>query len=150
MSTSSGNRKKNRILWLTAAVLLAGITYGIFYLNSLLPIVTGYPAKYLCSAVFISNRAQAEVEALDPNFSFIKYTNNEINFQDSSVTSSFLWGKSKAIYRDGFGCTLLRGNDETTLREIKFPKQSPANYNQDTIAWPLGNLLPDTITNIDT
>lgn len=149
MATSASKRLKNRILWLLTVVLMAGLGYGVFYLNSMLPIITGYPAKYLCSAIFISNRQQAEVEAMDLHFSFIKYTKNEVNFQDSSVTSSFLWGKSKAIYREGFGCTLLRGTDEATLKKIKFPRHAPVNYNQDTIAWPLGNILPASNTNMD-
>lgn len=149
MTTLSRRRIKNRIFWSITAVLLIGLAYGVFYINSLLPIITGYPAKYLCSAVFVSNRAQADVEALDLHFSFIKYTKNKVDYQDSSVTSSFLWGKSKAIYRKGFGATLLRGTDEATLRKIKFPKFTSANYNQDTIAWPLGNILPDTISGVD-
>ena len=138
-----------RILWSITAILLTGLVYGVFYINSLLPIITGYPAKYLCSAVFVSNRVQADVEALDLHFSFIKYTKNEVNYQDSSVTSQFLWGKSKAIYRKGFGCTLLRGIDEETLRKIIFPSSAIANNNQDTIAWPIGNIVRDSITGID-
>lgn len=150
MAPSSGKRKKKRILLWTTAILLAVMIFAGFYINSLLPIVTGYPAKYLCSAVFISNRSQAEVEALDLHFSFIKYTKNEVNFQDSSVTSSFLWGKSKAIYRHGLGSTLIRGTDESTLRNVKFSPHDKLNFNPDTLAWPLGNLLPDTLTGIDT
>ena len=149
MANSSAKRKNKRILWWTTAVLLVGMTFGAFYINSLIPIITGYPAKYLCSAVFISNRTQADVEALDLHFSFLKYTKNKVNFQDSSVTSSFLWGKSKAIYRKGFGSTLLRGTDETTLRNIKFPQLEVTKYNQDTVAWPMGNLIPDKNTGID-
>ena len=140
---------KRRILWSIISILLAGLAYGIFYINSLMPIITGYPAKYLCSSVFVSNRLQADVEALDLHFSFIKYTKNEVNYQDSSVTSRFLWGKSKAIYRKGFGCTLLREADEYALRKIKFPKTVALTYNQDTLAWPLGNIIPDIKTGID-
>jgi len=139
-----------RILWTVLTIIIIGLTYGVYYINSLLPIITGYPAKYLCSAVFVSGREQAEVEAMDLNFSFIKYTRSKVDFQDSSVTSSFLWGKSKAIYRKGFGATLLRGVSEADLRKIKFPQITRATYNQDTIHWPMGNLIPDTITDIDT
>ncbi len=129
-----------RILRVLLTILVAGLAYGIYYINSLLPIVTGYSAKYLCSAVFVSNRQQDEVEAMDLNFSFIKYTKNAIDIQDSSVTSSFLWRKSKAIYRKGFGATLVCEVSEANLRKIKFPT-SPILYDQDTIVWPLGNRL---------
>lgn len=132
------------------AILLAGLTYGAFFINSMIPIVTGYPAKYLCSAVFNSNRVQADVEALDLNFSIIKYTTNIVNFQDSSVTSTFLWGKSKAIYRKGFGSTLLRETDVATLRSNQFPKLDVIANNPDTIDCPMGNILPPPMGGIDT
>jgi len=138
-----------RILWTVLAILFVGIGYGAYYINSLLPIITGYPAKYLCSAVFVSGREQAEVEAMDLHFSIIKYTKNVVSLRDSSVTSSFLWGKSKAIYRKGFGATLLRGVSEVDLRKIKFPT-SRATSNQDTITWPMGDVMPAKTTNIDT
>lgn len=149
MKRTSGKSILKRILWSVFIVLLIGLAYGIYYINSLLPIITGYPAKYLCSAVFVSNRDQAEVEAMDLHFSFIKYTKNKVDLQDSSVTSSFLWGKSKAIYRNGFGATLLRDVPENELRKIKFPDAGKLPYNQDTINWPLGNLIPDTVRIID-
>ena len=139
-----------QILRFVLILFMAGLAYGIYYINSLLPIITGYPAKYLCSAVFVSGREQDEVEAMDLHFSFIQYTKNVVDLQDSSVTSSFLWGKSKAIYRKGFGATLLRGITEAELRKIKFPDDGKLPYNQDTIAWPLGNLIPAKPTNVDT
>ncbi len=144
MAAKSGKRTGKRILWSILILVLAAVTYGAYYINSLLPIITGYPAKYLCSAVFVSGREQAEVEAMDLHFSFIKYTKNVVDFQDSSVTSSFLWGKSTAIYRKGFGATLLRGVTADELRKVKFPSVR-VTYNQDTIAWPLGNVLPDSV-----
>lgn len=131
-------------------LMLIVVGFGVYYINSLLPIITGYPAKYLCSAVFVSNRVQEEVEAMDLHFSFIKYTKNVVDYQDSSVTSSFLWGKSKAIFRKGFGATLIRDVEEKELRKIKFPRTPELNYNPDTTAWPLGNVIPDTSTNINT
>jgi len=130
-------------------MIITGLIAGAVYLNSLLPIITGYPAKFLCSAVFISHRNPADVEAVDLNFSFIRYVTNKIDYQGKSVTSRFLWGSSKAIYREGFGSTLLRSTDESSLRKDRFPASAGANYEQDTIAWPLGNIVPDTNTGID-
>lgn len=149
MKNSSPKNLKKRFIKFLILIFLIGIGYGVYYINSLLPIITGYPAKYLCSAVFVSNRVQEEVESMDLKFSFIKYTKNKVDYQDSSVTSSFLWGKSKAIYRKGFGATLIRDADEAELRKIKFPATPELNYNPDTTAWPLGNVLPDSATNIN-
>jgi CubicO group peptidase (beta-lactamase class C family) len=66
------------------------------------------------------------------------------------VTSHFLWGKSKAIYRPGFGVTLLRGISEENLRKSRYPSGGEPVYSQDTIKWPLGNILPLKNTGIDT
>ena len=99
-------------------VLILG---ACIYLHLLLPIITGYAAKNLCSAVFVSGRAQKDVESVDLNFSFIRYTRNRVDYTEKSVTSRFLWGKSRAIYREGFGVTLLRDIPEASLRSIRYP-----------------------------
>jgi CubicO group peptidase (beta-lactamase class C family) len=140
-------RKKiiSGVLTITVALLII----ACLYLNSLMPIITGYAAKNLCSAVFVSSRTQEDVESVDLNFSFIKFTRNKVDFTDKSVTSRFLWGKSKAIYRDGFGVTLLRGVSEDSLRRIRYPRGIEPGYGQDTIKWPLGDIIPDTTTGID-
>ena len=90
------------------------------------------------------------MEAIDLNFSFIKYTRNSVNYDEKSVTSRFLWGKSKAIYRDGFGVTLLRGIPEDKVRKARYPVVIGPGYLQDTIKWPLGDKLPGKNTGIDT
>jgi CubicO group peptidase (beta-lactamase class C family) len=130
-------------------ILIAVLAAGVLYFNSLLPIITGYAAKNLCSAVFISERQPADVEELDLNFSFIKLNKNSVDYEQKSVTSRFLWGKSKAIYREGFGVTLVRDISEAELRNIKFPAGTEPAYSQDTIKWPLGNIVPDSVTGID-
>lgn len=138
-----------RIIYGVSIIFGAAIIGAFVYLNSLMPIITGYAAKNLCSDVFVSNRTPADVEAIDLNFSFIKYTRNDVNYDDNSVTSHFLWGKSKAIYRKGFGATLLRGIPEEVLRKTKYPSGGEPGYSQDTIPWPLGNILPEINTGID-
>ncbi len=140
---------KKRIIRFVGFAIIACFTCGVIYINSLLPIITGYSSKYLCSAVFISNRIPGDVEAADLRFSFVQYVKNTVDYKNKSVTSRFLWGHSKSIYRDGFGSTLLRDVDEVVLREIKFPFLTIANYSQDTIAWPLGNIIPENNTGID-
>jgi CubicO group peptidase (beta-lactamase class C family) len=136
---------------LTGILLLFTILFtgAALYLNTLLPIITGYAAKNLCSAVFVASRKQADVEAVDLHFSFIKYTKNRVDNNDKSVTSRFLWKKSKAIYREGFGVTLLSDVREDELKKEVYPVQINPGYSQDTIKWPLGNIIPDTLTGID-
>lgn len=141
------NKKRliNGILAIIAAILVG----GILYLNSLMPIITGYAAKNMCSDVFVSCRNPADVDSIDLNFSFIRYTKNEVNYNDSSVISHFLWNSSEAVYRNGFGSTLLRGITEAQLKDIKYPSGTGPDYLQDTIPWPLGNIVKDTVTGID-
>ena len=114
--------KKKTILRILLVVLLAAILGGCVYLNSLMPIITGYAAKNLASDVFVSGREPADVEALDLNFSFIKFTRNKVDFENHTVTSRFLWSKSQALYREGYGVTLLRGkNALARLQAQKYP-----------------------------
>ena len=126
-------------------VLAAGLTGVCIWLNRLMPILTGYPAKYLCSAVFVDERDPAAVEALDLNFSFVRFVRNRIDYNGKSVTSSFLWGQSTAIYREGFGCTLVRDVSEEDLRKNHFPAVTPQQKNPDSLTWPVGNFLPDSL-----
>jgi hypothetical protein len=73
-----------------------------------------------------------------------------VDYNEKSVTSRFLWGRSKAIFREGFGATLLRDVPEDVLRKSVYPVDTNPGYLQDTTAWPLGNIIPDTIsTGID-
>jgi hypothetical protein len=48
---------------LVLLVLLVGLGYGINYCRVSFPIISGYGAKNVCSAVFISNRDPKEVIA---------------------------------------------------------------------------------------
>lgn len=141
---------RKRIFYGALTIFGAAILSAAVYINSLLPIITGYAAKNLCSDVFLSDRKPEDVEAIDLNFSFIKYTKNSVNYDEKSVSSHFLWGKSKAIYRPGFGVTLLRGISEKNLRKSRYPSGGEPGYSQDTIKWPLGNILPVKNTGIDT
>ncbi len=137
--------KKKRLLYITGLILAAIIAGAAFYLNSLLPIITGYAAKNLCSNVFVSGRQPEDIEAIDLNFSFIKFTKSKVDAEDKSVISRFLWGKAKAIYRDGFGATLVRDVPEDILRNEVYAIDTDPGYSRDTTMWPLGDIVPDTV-----
>ena len=111
-------KKVLKVILLVLALALLG---GCLYLNQLMPIITGYAAKNLASDVFVSGRQPADVENLDLNFSFIKFNRNKVDFENKTVTSRFLWSKSTAAYREGYGVTLLRGKTPAQLREEVFP-----------------------------
>ena len=120
--------RAKRIFGITGAVVAAALVGGCIYLNTLMPIITGYAAKNLASAVFVSGREQAEVESLDLHFSFIKYNKNKVDLENKTVTSRFLWAKSTAVYREGYGVTLLRGKDRKAFCSGTYPLPKDAGY----------------------
>ena len=135
---------KKRILRIVGIIFLLGLAGGIYYIHLLTPVITGYAAKNLASGVFVGNRTQESIESTDLNFSFIKFTNNTVDFEKKEVTSRFLWASSKAIYIEGFGCTLVRGN-EAEIRNRPYTIVPLPAINPDTVAWPAGDKLADTI-----
>ena len=124
--------KTKSVFGIIGAVLAAAIVGGCIYLNTLMPIITGYAAKNLASAVFISGRAQEDVEALDLHFSFIKFDKNKVDMENKTVTSRFLWAKATAAYREGYGVTLLRGSrkekEAFLAQKYPLPEDSYADY----------------------
>ena len=136
---------RKRILSVLSVILIIALGGGLYYIHLLTPIITGYAAKNLASDVFVGNRTQESVEATDLNFSFIKYTKNTVDSQKKEVTSRFLWAKSTAIYIEGFGCTLVRDTDESTIRSRHYTIVPLPVLNPDSIPWPAGDKIADTI-----
>ncbi len=136
------NKRILRIITVFLLIVLAG---GLYYIHLLTPIITGYAAKNLASDVFVGHRTQKSVDAIDLNFSFIKFTHNTIDYDKKEVTSRFLWATSKAIYIEGFGCTLVRRVDEQTIRNRPYIIVPLPAINPDSVAWPAGDKLTSTI-----
>ena len=133
---------KKRIVFATLFVAVLG---SVIYLDQLMPVITGYAAKNLASGVFVAGRTQESMEAEDLNFSVVKYTHNSIDFENKEVTSRFLWGQSKAIYIDGYGCVLTEGYSEEEIQNRPYTFVDSTPLNPDTISWPMGDLLTDSI-----
>jgi len=133
--------KKRIILYVVLIALLGG---GI-YLNQLMPVITGYAAKNLASGIFVAGRTQESMEKEDLHFSVIKYTHNDVDPGKGEVTSRFLWGTSRAIYMEGYGCTLAEDYSEEEIRGRPYPAVAPLPENPDTIPWPMGDLITDSI-----
>jgi CubicO group peptidase (beta-lactamase class C family) len=107
-----------------AAVPLIGfVAAGVWYFIEATPIGTGYAAKYLCTATFLSKRAPAAVFAEDvkPLNPLMKAVAWKVDKTHRSVTATaFDIFRSKAIYRRGCGCTLISGTTERALRRQRF------------------------------
>ncbi|MFV0522507.1 MAG: serine hydrolase domain-containing protein [Mangrovibacterium sp.] len=141
---------KKRIL-IPIILFILILLAGAIYINPLLPIMTGYAAKNLASGVFIGDRTQHEMESEDLDFSLIRFTHNKIDYKKKEVTSRFLWGKSKAVYIDGFGCSLIADYPEKGILNRKYPLTKYPAYDSDNLLWPQGNIISDTVpTGVDT
>jgi CubicO group peptidase (beta-lactamase class C family) len=127
-------------------VIITVIIYAIYYVSLRLPIITGYAAKNLCSCVFVGNRDVDDVEQNDLNFSLIKYAKNKVDFDNKKVTSKILGlAKQTAVYKEGLGCTLLADYSEKDYQSQASPHTLPSLALKDTIPWPAGDLLSDTV-----
>ncbi|MEO8763767.1 MAG: serine hydrolase [Ginsengibacter sp.] len=143
---------KKIILRLLLTVIVIGLLLGIRYAWVSFPIISGFDAKEMCSCVFVSERDQKGIDTSEFTDFPLSLARNEVNFQDSSVTST-IWGmaKKKAIYRRGIGCTLINGISENELRKQSFPVPAAPLQGNDTIPWPYGDKIANTISsNIDT
>ena len=78
-------------------VLIAALLGGGYYLNLLMPIITGYAAKNLASGVFVAGRSQEAMEQEDLNFSFIALTNNTVDWKRKKSLAVFC-GESQKRY----------------------------------------------------
>ncbi|MBL7834287.1 MAG: serine hydrolase [Cyclobacteriaceae bacterium] len=141
---------KRIVGWSLLIVVAGGLGYGIYYASQAFPIITGYGAKNLCSCAYLSGRSEQSV--LDNELSAFPLSIGtfELHPEDSSATASvFGFATHKAVFRKGLGCTLVNEMSEEELRKQTFnlPVALP---NQDSIAWPMGNLVRDTvITGVD-
>ena len=130
-----------KIIYGIALILLLSLGFGIYFINSVLPIGNGYTAKYLCSQVFLSGREDGyvfehEVKPTNALFSLISHS---IDYKDKTVTATGP-GFSRpltAVYRDGFGCTLaIDSTRDELLKQVQgaLPRKKHDPY----LIWPRG------------
>jgi hypothetical protein len=128
------------LLTLAAAIVVA-IAY-IFI--TFPPVMAGMAAKTMCSCVFLTGRDPQSVRDKELRvFPGLSSASIDVN-ADSTVTATVFWKTSKAIFRKGLGCTLLADQPEATVVAQKEILAAP-RFNQDTMAWPTGNVLKDSV-----
>lgn len=129
-----------------ALILLVALGFGAWYAWRAFPIISGYGAKNLCSAVYLQHRDPKDVLKEDLGEFPLSIGSFTVNREDSSVTGSvFGLAKRKAIFRKGVGCTLLNDLDEEEVRAQRFDIVEPPGIGTDTVDWPMGDRLPDTV-----
>ncbi len=127
-------------------VFLVPLIWVIHYAWTSFPIISGFDAKQICSCMFVSGRDTKDLdtsEMADFPFSLGEY---EVDMKDSSVKGT-VWGmaKRKAIYRKGIGCTLINDITGQELRSQVFSIPPPPLLNTDTMSWPYGDKIADSI-----
>lgn len=136
-------KSKLKLFFLLLLTVLLGLL--VFAYISFLPIATGMAAKTMCSCVYATHRNPKSVR--DEELSvFPGLSSATIVFgNDSSVTARLLGRSSKAIYRKGVGCTLLAQRSEDEVRHQTIHVPLPPPQDQNSIPWPSGNLLIDSL-----
>src|SRR4030095_12182172 len=130
-------------LLLLMLIIIVGYAWRAF------PIISGYGAKNLASAVYIQHRIPREVISEDLGDFPLSLGSYKVNEKDSSVTGS-VWGfaRRKAIFRQGLGCTLINDLTEEEVRRQHFDLPSVPSSNTDSITWPIGDKIADTIAGV--
>jgi len=133
-----------KIWWTAGTMLILTIGVGIYLLNSILIVGTGYSSKYLCSQVFMADRDPDVVFENDvvPTHVLFSLVSNSVDYDNRTVTSRALgfMSKAKSVYREGCGCTLAVGITEEELRAQAVDLISPPVRKQNLV-WPEGELV---------
>ncbi|MEA3462552.1 MAG: serine hydrolase [Bacteroidota bacterium] len=131
-----------RILWALLVALIIVITWFAW---PRLPIITAFAAKGMCSSVFLADKTPERVHAEDLSFFPMSLAKCKVDYGEKSVTSTvFGLAKRKAVFRDGLGVVIVLDRPEAELKAESYRIPDPG-YSQDTIAWPIGDLMPESM-----
>lgn len=137
--------KKAFRIFLTSAGLLI-LIFIIFISITFPPVMAGMAAKTMCSCVYVTGRTPESVRKEELTvFPGLSGAEINLNNNDSTAEATILWKTSKAIFRKGVGCTLLAERSEEEVRSQELNIARTPKINQDSIAWPLGNLVDDSL-----
>ena len=138
-----------RIGCIGLGVMLAGAAaVSGFLVAKVMPVGTGYVAKYLCSSTFVSGRDPAtvfeeDIKPVNPLARLIDFT---IDRADRSVTADAFGGFAMtAAYLDGCGCALVVGTTAENIRRLKIGGTNVAAHrpeHREDLAWPAGSMGP--------
>jgi len=134
-------------LLITLAILVGIIGGAAWYALPRLPIVSGYAAKMTCSCYFVAGRDLESIKQKDLNFSLVKLASVAV-YDDGQYATGAVAGLAKqtAVYRPGLGCTLVpEDGSMATLQNTTYQPLPIEPANPDTIAWPMGSQIADTL-----
>lgn len=103
---------RKRLALAAGAVLLAAVAFALVRLDAMAGVAAGYKAKIACSELFLARRdalalLEREFDGISPAVDRVRL---RIDSENRSVSGSlFGLGRARAVFRDGYGCTLARG-----------------------------------------
>jgi hypothetical protein len=148
---TKSKRLKKIIIRSLLLIIFIALAWGIRYAWISFPLISGFDAKHVCTCVFVSNRTKVDLDTTEMSGFPFSLANYKVNTDDSSVTAS-VWGMAtkKAIYRKSIGCTLINDVPEKEVRSQVFNIRPVPVINTDSIQWPYGDMLADSLpSNID-
>ena len=129
---------------LTILLLIVGIFIWLSF--TVFPAISGYGSKNLCSDIYLQHRDPKDVLREDFKDFPLSLGKFIVNRDDSSVTGSvFGIATRKSIYRKECGCTLLNDFTEEEVRKQPFLLPLKPIVNSDSIYWPYGNKVIDSV-----
>jgi CubicO group peptidase (beta-lactamase class C family) len=133
---------RKKVVRVIAGLVVVVVLVAVYAGSKAFPIATGYGSKILCSGIFVSGRAEKDIIREDLNFWPVNLATFEVNYKDSSVsTALFGFAKKKAIFRHGFGATLLNDISEVELRSKRLHIPVTRAYQADSLPWPMGDKI---------
>ena len=113
--------RRRKIILATTAIACAGLALGAARARDVPKVATGFIADTLCSETFVSGldpmRDLAETTDAMPGTGLLTWAMNlQIDRARKAVTVTLLGiGRSRAVYREGLGCTLEHGEGITEV-----------------------------------
>jgi len=103
--------------------------------------LTAYTASTLCSKVFLADLPKSHIlktDLIPTTLGLVSTVYQKVDYRSKTVTAYYSGSKSKAIYLDRLGCTLVGETSESELRQRYVPEIAPADLTSDT-PWPYGS-----------
>lgn len=110
-----------RWMWIAAAGVVAAGAFAFVGIDPFAGVAAGYMAKVACSEIFLARRDEdairaREFDGVSPVFDHVGLT---VDADAKTVAGSvFGLGRSRAVYRDDYGCTLVRGGAPEALPDL--------------------------------
>lgn len=143
--SASGPATGKRRRWLRVGLIVFAVLFfgALGFVNrKIAPTGTGYYAKIMCSAVFVTGLEpeRVEREELRPYW----YVQAEVDHSAATVTARlFGMAPRTAVYREGLGCTLAI---DVSIEELH--AQTPAFEPRPQLAdqpWPVGDVVTQAV-----